>query len=59
MDGIVVGIEGILGSELVDGNGGSVTFGIVGMVGILGNGGSALGCGRVGILVGKGGTLLG
>ena len=46
--GMVVGIEGKLGSE-VAGSGGRVSFGMVGMVG-------RDGCGRDGI-VGKGGTL--
>ena len=60
MEGIVVGIEGMLGSE-VAGNGGRFICGTVGMVGMLGSGGKVSlgsddGCGSDGI-VGNGGTL--
>lgn len=49
--GILVGIEGKFGSE-VDGSGGKVNCGRVGMVGREGR----VGCGRDGKVVGKGGT---
>ncbi|KAI4299143.1 hypothetical protein L6164_032631 [Bauhinia variegata] len=69
IEGIVVGIvgmEGMFGSE-VAGNGGKVTFGAVGKLGMFGRGGrvglskdglvvGSVGCGRDG-MVGNGGTL--
>lgn len=49
MEGKVVGMVGRFGSEVAAGSGGSVSCGMVGMLGIEG-------CGRDGIVVGKGGT---
>ena len=44
------GIEGMFGKEFIEGNGGRVTCGTDGMVGIEG---------RLGMFVGNGGTLFG